>query len=73
VASNPEAGPKLKARRKAYDSLLFLVAWRIWFQRSDRVFRDSGVCPDALAELIWQLCALWVRAGLIVWSQLVGD
>jgi hypothetical protein len=37
------------------------------------MFRGSAVCPDGLVEAIWQQVELWVRVGLVVRSQLIGE
>jgi hypothetical protein len=32
----------LKGWRKAYDSLIFLVAWQLWLQRNAQTFQHDG-------------------------------
>jgi hypothetical protein len=31
-----------KGWRKAYDSLIFLVAWQLWLQRNAQTFQHDG-------------------------------
>jgi hypothetical protein len=44
----------LKARRRAYDSFVFLVVWSLW--RNRRVFRSSAVTAVTLVEAIFDQC-----------------
>jgi hypothetical protein len=43
-----------KARRRAYDSFVFLVVWSLW--RNRRVFRSSAVTAVTLVEAIFDQC-----------------
>jgi hypothetical protein len=63
----------IKRRRKAFDSLVPLVARGIWLQRNSRVFDRSATAPVALARELESECALWCRAGLICRSPLARD
>jgi hypothetical protein len=60
-----------KARRKALDSLVILVSWRLWLQQNARVFSLSSLSASSLVGLIWEEALWWTRAGLIVWDSLV--
>jgi hypothetical protein len=54
-----------KARRKAVDSLIILVVWRLWLERNARVFSLSSLAPSSLINSIWDECSWWSRAGLL--------
>jgi hypothetical protein len=62
-----------KARRKCFDSVVALVAWKVWLQCNTRVFGGHQVPPSMLAELVGQDCDLWCRARLIDMSHLIGS
>jgi hypothetical protein len=58
-----------KLRRKAFDSFVFLVSWKLWLERNARVFRNSVA---SVSKTIFEQCNLWCRAGLVVRLQLLG-
>jgi hypothetical protein len=60
-----------KRWRKAFDSLVILVAWLIWLERNDRVFNSSSCTAAAMAAHVCEHVELWCRAMLFDWSQLV--
>jgi hypothetical protein len=63
----------LKPRHRAFDSMVFAVAWSIWLERNDRVFNRVSSDPSATAGSTWNLLSLWVRARLVDWSRLIGE
>lgn len=52
-----------KQLRKAFDSFVFLVGWRLWKEQNSRTFQGVAVGAGALAELIWEEAGEWCSAG----------
>jgi hypothetical protein len=61
-----------RPRHRAFDSLVIAVAWGIWSQRNDRVFRASSQGAVAVVDKIWATVDLWCRAALVDRSQLLA-
>jgi hypothetical protein len=48
-----QARKQIKKRKwKAFDSLVVLVAWRIWLQRNTCIFRDESRFPASLVDVV---------------------
>jgi hypothetical protein len=60
-----------KARCKVFNSVVYLVAWCLWLQRNDKVFRNGSLLPLALLCVITSCCNLWCRANLVDRSSLL--
>jgi hypothetical protein len=60
-------------RRKAFDSLVILVAWELWLERNDRTFSSRARTAMALAIHVSEQVELWCRASLIIRSQLLVE
>ncbi|KAJ1266199.1 hypothetical protein BS78_08G132600 [Paspalum vaginatum] len=52
-----------KSIRKRFDSLVVLVAWCLWKERNNRIFRLEALQPVALTRLIMDEAGLWGCAG----------
>jgi hypothetical protein len=63
----------IKTHRKAFDSLVILVALSLWLQRNDRVFNRASLLEALLSSSILANLDQWVRAKLVVRLQLLGD
>jgi hypothetical protein len=50
-------------RRKGFDSLFFLVGWRLWKERNSRTFDQVRTNAAALVTLIWEDADEWALAG----------
>jgi hypothetical protein len=61
-----------KGRRKAFDSLIFLVARGLWTQRNSRVFNNVAMMAAALVDHVRMLGDQWCSARLIHRSMLSG-
>ncbi|TVU34142.1 hypothetical protein EJB05_15971, partial [Eragrostis curvula] len=48
-----------KRLRPGFDTLLILVAWRIWNERNNRVFKFQALQPVALSQEIINEAYLW--------------
>jgi hypothetical protein len=53
-----------KELRKAFDSLVILVAWSIWKERNRRIFQKEKVTTNELVDLIIDDGRMWCYAGL---------
>jgi hypothetical protein len=62
-----------KAHHGAFDSLVILVDWSLRLQRNDRVFNKVSMSEAAVASSIFMNLELWIRAKLVVRSQILGD
>jgi hypothetical protein len=62
-----------KARHKAFDSLVLLVAQSLWLERNNQVFNFRSVLPSSLVYSIKLDCDQWCWAGLVDMSSLVRD
>jgi hypothetical protein len=62
-----------KSRRKAFDSAVALVAWSLWLQQNDRVFRNGSLSAALLVDQSVASMEQWCRAKLVVRSNLLGD
>ncbi|OEL20202.1 hypothetical protein BAE44_0018778 [Dichanthelium oligosanthes] len=62
----------VKVRRKAFDSLCFLISRSLWLERNSRVFRGASCLPGSLVVSISDSVLLWVSAGLVDRSALLG-
>jgi hypothetical protein len=63
----------VKRQRKAFDSVVLLVARGIWLQRNCRVFDRRSLLPVPLAEQLQEQCEDWCRVSLICSSQLARE
>ena len=52
-------------RRKGFDSLFFLVGWRLWKERNKRTFDDVPTNALQLASQIQEEAELWCLAALL--------
>jgi len=50
-------------RRKGFDSLFFMVGWRLWKERNKRTFDDAATHALQLASEIQEEAELWCLAG----------
>jgi hypothetical protein len=50
-------------RRKGFDSLFFLVGWRLWKERNSRTFGQVRTNAAVLVTLIWEDADEWALAG----------
>lgn len=62
-----------KALRKGFDSLVILVAWRIWKERNARVFDNRHMVATALVQEIRSELQLWYQAGFLKLSPILGS
>jgi hypothetical protein len=53
----------LKPMRKSFDSLVFLVRWRLWKERNARTFSADTLSADALVAAILVEAEEWCLAG----------
>jgi hypothetical protein len=53
----------LKPMRKGFDSLVFLVGWRLWKERNARTFSADTLSADALVAAILVEAEEWCLAG----------
>jgi hypothetical protein len=61
-----------KARRKAFDSLVVCVAWCLWLERNERVFRSALKNSLGVAHVAWDMIQSRCTAGLVVGAALFG-
>lgn len=59
-----------KPRRKAFDSVVVLIAWYLWLERNARTFQRAASPVAVVLTSISEAIALWCRAHLIVGSAL---
>jgi hypothetical protein len=59
-----------KPRRPAFDSLVLCVVLSLWLHRNACVFRQAIASLSAIVDSVWAAVDLWIRAGLLVGSQL---
>jgi hypothetical protein len=62
-----------KNRQKAFNLLVFLVAWSLWLERNIRVFNRSTSLVAAMLVSIQGRVELWSRVGLLNRSELIGE
>jgi hypothetical protein len=62
-----------KLRRPAFDSIVLLLAWSLWLQRNDRVFRSENKLPSTLVNSIWTSVDQRSRAMLLDRLWLFGE
>jgi hypothetical protein len=62
-----------KAPRKGFDSLVICVAWCVWLEPNDRVFRGVANSATGVTCVVWETMQLWCQAGLVVRSMLLGE
>jgi hypothetical protein len=62
-----------KRHRKAFYSMVVLVARRIWLQRNAAVFRSESCSPVAVVGIVFMEFDLWCKAGLVDRSFLVHE
>jgi hypothetical protein len=60
-------------RRKVFDSVLTLVAWSIWLERNERVFRAVSMQPAQTVIGVMVELDCWCRASLVDRSSLTGE
>jgi hypothetical protein len=60
----------IKERRRAFDSLVVVVAWSVWLERNERCFARACNSPAAVCMETWNLLQLWCRASLVDRSRL---
>jgi hypothetical protein len=58
-----------KPRRKAFDSLVILVAWSLWLERNARIFTVVAVPPSSCIRGIMVEVDLWCCAKIVDRSQ----
>jgi hypothetical protein len=58
-----------KARRKAFDTLVILIAWNLWLEHNDRVVRSVSSLPSCLVSAIWSM-ALVYSTGRLLWVSI---
>ena len=49
--------------RKARNTLMMLVAWKIWNERNARVFRNTAAPTTVVIAKIKDEASIWARAG----------
>jgi hypothetical protein len=54
--------------RKGFDSLFFLVGWRIWKERNARTFDGVSSQAGRLALAIQEEAVLWCAAETGTWA-----
>jgi hypothetical protein len=59
-----------KDRRLVFDSIVFLVVWRLWLHRNERVFRNALPYVSVTLQHIADDFSIWCRANLIDRSRL---
>jgi hypothetical protein len=59
-----------KARHKAFDSTVACVAWCVWLERNDRVFRTTTKSEMEVARAAWNLLHVWC---IMVGSVPIGE
>lgn len=62
--------------RKAFDSLLLLIAWTLWKERNNRTFGRAAADITSVAQGLVHEVSEWVAAGFVsfpglseLWSQ----
>jgi hypothetical protein len=48
-----------KHQRKAFDSLVILVAWLLWLERNDRTFSSRSRTAAAMTVHVGEMVELW--------------
>ncbi|KAJ1288236.1 hypothetical protein BS78_02G074900, partial [Paspalum vaginatum] len=61
-----------KSLRKGFDSLVMLIAWCLWKERNNRIFRLEAFQPVVLTRLIMDEAGLWGRAGFASITMLLA-
>jgi hypothetical protein len=61
-----------KPLRKAFYSLVILVAWSLWLERKARIFRGAAASPSSCIQAIKLEGDLWCRTKIIDRSQLLA-
>jgi hypothetical protein len=60
----------VRQRHKAFDSLVTLVAWRVWHERNERVFHSTcNLLPQLVGNILAELDC-WCRVQLVNRSHL---
>nr|TKW35837.1 hypothetical protein SEVIR_2G401500v2 [Setaria viridis] len=53
------------AKRKGFDSLVALVTWEVWKERTARIFRGERLQMDILLQRIKAMGELWILGGAV--------
>jgi hypothetical protein len=72
VASRKKADRQGPAQG-VFDSLVVWVAWCVWLERNNRVFRGTVKSTDSVACVAWEMLQVWCQAGIVVGSMLLRE
>nr|CAE01660.2 OSJNBa0084K20.4 [Oryza sativa Japonica Group]CAE02481.2 OSJNBa0076N16.2 [Oryza sativa Japonica Group] len=56
----------------SFDSLVFLVSWRLWKERNSRVFDSALSSISVVLEFIHSEGHMWSLAGVVAFGDLLG-
>lgn len=59
--------------RKGFDTLSFLIGWRLWKERNARTFDGTATTPLILVSSIWEEANTWALAGYRSLISLLGN
>jgi hypothetical protein len=62
-----------KPCRRAYDSMVLLVACGIWLHRNDMIFNDVSLLPSVVAHMLSLLLDDWCSVKLVDRSSLYRE
>jgi mannose/fructose/N-acetylgalactosamine-specific phosphotransferase system component IIC len=62
-----------KSHCRAFDSLVLCVVWNLWLHRNVCVSRQATAFALTVIQSVLEAIDLWVRAGLVVGSQVAPE